>query len=188
DKEGFLRSTRSLIQTSGRAARNVNGKVILYADKETDSIKAAVGEMERRRTKQRAFNTEHGITPTTVVRAIRDGLHQVVEADYLDLAAEASAEYAAGGDLTKRIAELRVEMREAAKELEFERAAELRDEVRRLEAMELGIEEPADRRGRTWDRAGDPGVHPRTNSTKSQRRHDQLRDGRKKRGAKKKPQ
>ncbi len=142
DKEGFLRSERSLIQTAGRAARNVSGRVILYAEQETGSIRTAISEMERRRQKQIAWNREKGITPETIRTAIPDGLRALCEADYVDLEVrEPRSEYR-GGDVTKRVAELREKMRRAAKELRFEDAAKARDEIKRLEAMELGLEEP----------------------------------------------
>jgi excinuclease ABC subunit B len=141
DKEGYLRSERSLIQTIGRAARNVNGTVILYADTMTQSMRAAIGETNRRREVQRAYNVEHGITPQTVQKAISASLVEIAEADYVDLAgvAETSEEYVALADIPKRVAALRKEMREAAAELEFERAAELRDQIQRLQARELEL-------------------------------------------------
>jgi excinuclease ABC subunit B len=132
DKEGFLRSARSLIQTIGRAARNVRGRVLLFADHMTDSIRAAVGETERRRTIQAAYNQERGITPTTVSAAIQDLRASLYEADYVTVpkVADRSLSPAARAG---RIDELRQEMREAAAGLEFERAAELRDQIRALE-------------------------------------------------------
>jgi excinuclease ABC subunit B len=141
DKEGYLRSERSLIQTIGRAARNVNGTVILYADNMTQSMRAAIDETDRRRAVQRAYNLEHGITPQTVQKAISASLVEIAEADYVDLAgvAEGAEEYVALADIPKRVAALRREMREAAAELEFERAAQLRDEIQRLQARELEL-------------------------------------------------
>ncbi len=143
DKEGYLRSERSLIQTIGRAARNVKGTVILYADQMTQSMRRAVDETQRRRAVQRAFNAEHGITPQTIRKAIAAPLIEVVEADYVDLVAvaEAPAEYIPVSEIPKRVAALRREMREAAAALEFERAAELRDEIQRLEERELALRE-----------------------------------------------
>ncbi|HLU66979.1 MAG TPA: helicase-related protein, partial [Kofleriaceae bacterium] len=143
DKEGFLRSTRSLIQTIGRAARNVAGKVILYADRITDSMREAMDETERRRTAQAAHNAAHGITPRSVVRSIMD-LQPGASPDFLD--ARKLAERATNlqihdrEDLLATIRKLRADMREAAAQLEFERAAELRDRARELEelALELG--------------------------------------------------
>ncbi len=138
DKEGFLRSESSLIQTMGRAARNSNGMAILYADKMTDSMKRAVGETERRRAIQEEYNREHGITPTTIIKSIESTLVTAYEADYfkvpLDL--ESMDDYTAA-NIEATIARLEHEMRVAAKALEFERAAELRDRVKYLRAREL---------------------------------------------------
>ena len=141
DKEGYLRSERSLIQTIGRAARNANGTVILYADGMTNSMRAAIDETNRRRAGQHAYNVEHGITPQTVQKAISASLIEVAEADYVDLAAvaEQAEEYVALADIPKRVAALRKEMRAAAADLEFERAAALRDEIQRLQARELEL-------------------------------------------------
>jgi excinuclease ABC subunit B len=141
DKEGFLRSERSLIQTIGRAARNLRGKVLLYADKETDSIKLAVGETNRRRTVQQAFNDEHGIVPRSASRAIME--MQIAEP--LPQKGRRSAQVAAIdlrkiddlGSLRSAIDKLRGEMKQAAADLEFERAAALRDKARELEQLEL---------------------------------------------------
>jgi excinuclease ABC subunit B len=141
DKEGFLRSERSLIQTIGRAARNLHGKVILYADKETASIREAVGTTLRRREVQAAYNAEHGIVPRSTSRSILD----VQPAEPLPKKGQRSAQLAAV-DLKKiddldslraAIDKLRTEMREAAADLEFERAAALRDKARELEQLEL---------------------------------------------------
>ena len=141
DKEGYLRSERSLIQTIGRAARNVNGTVILYAEGITASMRAAIDETNRRRAIQHAYNEEHGITPQTIQKAISASLVEIAEADYVDLAAvaEEGEDYVALADIPKRVAALRREMREAAAALEFERAAELRDEIHRLQARELEL-------------------------------------------------
>jgi len=141
DKEGYLRSERSLVQTIGRAARNVNGTVILYADTVTQSMRAAIDETNRRRVVQQAYNAEHGITPQTIQKAISASLVEVAEADYVDVTAVAdeAAPYVALADIPKRVAALRKEMREAAAELEFERAAALRDEIQRLQARELEL-------------------------------------------------
>ena len=143
DKEGFLRSDRSLIQTIGRAARNVNGTVILYADTVTDSMRRAMDETNRRRLLQEDYNREHGITPQTIKKAIQESLIEVCEADYVTVpvAAEEEAEYRTAEDVARGIARLRKEMREAAKELEFERAAELRDRLHALERHHLGLPE-----------------------------------------------
>lgn len=142
DKEGFLRSTTSLIQTIGRAARNAEGRVVLYADRMTDSMKRALDETARRREKQIAWNEAHGITPTSIKRQIADVLQSVYEQDYVTVDAvegEETAEFV-GKDLRSAIAELEKKMRAAAAELEFETAARLRDEIKRLEALELGLE------------------------------------------------
>jgi excinuclease ABC subunit B len=143
DKEGFLRSDRSLIQTIGRAARNVAGRVILYADSITDSMKRAIDETNRRRRLQGAFNEEHGITPQTIVKSLGSPLVKIYEADYVNipLAAEKPAKYGLA-DLSRKILQLRKEMKKAAENLEFERAAELRDQIRELEERELALREP----------------------------------------------
>jgi len=143
DKEGYLRSERSLIQTIGRAARNVNGKVILYADHVTDSMRRAIDETNRRRAVQAAYNAEHGITPQTIQKAISESLVRLYEADYAAVPAveEEADEYLTPDEIAKRIAQLRKEMREAAAQLEFERAAELRDEIQRLQKKELELRE-----------------------------------------------
>ena len=142
DKEGFLRSDRSLIQTIGRAARNVNGTVILYADSTTDSMKRALEETRRRRRLQEKFNKEHHITPQTVVKSLGSPLVKIYEADYLDLplAAESPAKYGAA-ELSRMIRQLKNEMKQAAQELEFEKAAELRDRIHDLEKRELALRE-----------------------------------------------
>ncbi|HKM65088.1 MAG TPA: excinuclease ABC subunit UvrB [Acidisphaera sp.] len=144
DKEGFLRSQTSLIQTIGRAARNVDGRVILYADTMTNSLRVALEETERRRNKQIAWNEAHGITPQTVRKQIGRVLESVFEQDYVTVAPVKDASIAefVGKDLKASIAELEKRMRAAAADLEFEAAARLRDEIRRLEALELGLEPP----------------------------------------------
>jgi excinuclease ABC subunit B len=141
DKEGFLRSARSLIQTIGRAARNVNGAVILYADAVTGSMRSAIDETERRRALQEEYNRNHGITPQTVRKAIQESLIEACEADYVTVpvAAEEEEEYRSAEDVAKAAASLRKQMRAAAQELEFERAAELRDRLQHLEARELEL-------------------------------------------------
>jgi excinuclease ABC subunit B len=141
DKEGFLRSTTSLIQTIGRAARNAEGRVVLYADKMTDSMRRALEETERRRNKQIAWNEAHGITPTTIRREIADVLKDVSQGDYVTVEAvegDATTHFV-GKDLRASIAELERQMRAAAADLEFETAARLRDEIKRLEALDLGL-------------------------------------------------
>ena len=131
----------SLIQTIGRAARNAEGRVILYADRMTESMKKALGETERRRTRQIAYNTEHGITPTSITRDISDVLKDVSQGDYVTVEAsegDASLNFV-GKDLRSSIVELEKKMRAAAADLEFETAARLRDEIKRLESLELGL-------------------------------------------------
>ena len=141
DKEGFLRSAGSLIQTSGRAARNVHGRVIMYADDVTESMRQALDEMARRRERQEAYNVEHGITPASISKEIDGVLSSVYERDYLPPpAVEVPVEaFASQADLDRRMADLEAEMRAAAANLEFERAAELRDRVRELRKLELGV-------------------------------------------------
>ena len=142
DKEGFLRSATSLIQTIGRAARNAEGRVILYADRMTDSMIKALGETARRRERQIAWNEAHGITPTSIKRQISDVMQSVYEQDYVTVEAvegDATAQFV-GKDLRSAIVELEKKMRAAAAELEFETAARLRDEIKRLESLELGLE------------------------------------------------
>ncbi len=141
DKEGFLRSTRSLIQTIGRAARNAKGRVILYADKETDSIRATLDETGRRRAMQEAYNVEHGITPTTIQKKITSLQDSIWEQDYVTVP-RAEEEIEPGlprHEIPALIERLRKEMREAARELEFERAAELRDRVKALESERIRL-------------------------------------------------
>jgi len=139
DKEGFLRSQGSLIQTIGRAARHLEGRAILYADKMTDSMKRAIEETDRRREKQVAYNDEHGITPRTVIRGIDDSLATVLKADYADLTEEDASvpDFDTQADLDKYIASLESDMREAAKKFEFEKAAKLRDTVKGLRTKEF---------------------------------------------------
>jgi excinuclease ABC subunit B len=141
DKEGFLRSTRSLIQTMGRAARNVNGEVLLYGDVVTDSMQRAISETNRRRTIQEAFNQEHGITPQSVRKNITAALRTVYEQDYftVPIAAEEAGEYVPTVNIPQLIARLEREMRQAAKDLDFETAAELRDKVRSLRQQEMAV-------------------------------------------------
>ena len=142
DKEGFLRSAGSLIQTMGRAARNVEGMAILYADQVTDSMKAAMGETNRRRARQEEYNRENGITPETIKKGIGELLSSVYEHDYLavpEVEEEPEERYRSLEDLEGEIKALEKRMREAAKALEFEKAAALRDDIRRLRAREFGL-------------------------------------------------
>jgi excinuclease ABC subunit B len=139
DKEGFLRSAGSLIQTSGRAARNLNGRVIMYADKMTDSMKSAIGETERRRALQARYNEEHGITPESVVRAIEDVMSSVYERDYSTPAIRETETFRTQAELDAEIARLEHEMKSAAANLDFERAATIRDTVKSLRTRELGL-------------------------------------------------
>ena len=137
DKEGFLRSTRSLIQTFGRAARNLSGKVILYADRTTGSMRDAIAETERRRAKQLTFNEKHGITPETVKKNIAEPIGQACEADYVTVLPEEAWDFASAGELARHLRRLRKDMEKAAKKLDFERAAEIRDRMLALERVEL---------------------------------------------------
>ena len=147
DKEGFLRSTRSLIQTIGRAARNVNGRCILYADKMTESLKAALAETERRREKQQKYNAENGITPETINKKIRDIVADVCESDFVEVEiTKGEKDDLSGKKLAEVIAELEKKMISAASNLEFEVAAQYRDEIKRLEAGEIGISQPSNHR------------------------------------------
>jgi excinuclease ABC subunit B len=141
DKEGFLRSARSLIQTMGRAARNVNGTAILYADRITKSMRQAIDETERRRAVQEQFNLDNGIIPTTIIKALDDPLIRMSEADYgpLPEVAEDAETYASSAEIRKEIAGLRKQMADASDRLEFEKAAQLRDRAKRLEQRELGM-------------------------------------------------
>ncbi len=144
DKEGFLRSQTSLVQTIGRAARNIDGRVILYADVMTNSLRFAIEETERRRAKQTAWNEAHGITPQSVRKHIGEALSSVFEQDYVTVSPirDVGVTDMVGRDLKASIAEIEKRMRAAAADLEFETAARLRDELKRLEALELGLEPP----------------------------------------------
>ena len=140
DKEGFLRSAGSLIQTSGRAARNVAGRVIMYADTVTESMRVALEETSRRRVMQEAYNTEHGITPATIVKAIDDISLSVYNLDYGTPAVMEDREaYLSPDELDSRIEELQGQMRQAAANLDFERAATLRDKIKAMKSRELGL-------------------------------------------------
>jgi excinuclease ABC subunit B len=140
DKEGFLRSSGSLIQTIGRCARNLNGRAILYADRRTDSMNKAIGETDRRRAIQEAYNVENGITPESIVRPLEMSLARVIAADYADLTdveAEGLPEFKSQEELDIYIGKLESDMREAAKKFEFEKAAKLRDTVKELRTKEF---------------------------------------------------
>jgi len=139
DKEGFLRSSGSLIQTSGRAARNVNGRVIMYADTMTESMKSAIAETDRRRALQAAYNEEHGITPESVVRAIEDVMSSVYERDYVTPPAREAQMFRTQAELDAEILRLEREMKSAAANLDFERAATIRDTLKSLRTRELGL-------------------------------------------------
>jgi excinuclease ABC subunit B len=144
DKEGFLRSERSLIQTSGRAARNVAGQVIMYADTITSSIRSCIAETKRRRELQRIFNEENNITPESIKKSIHDILTSVYEADYVTVPviSEDKKIYLSEDDLPVMIKKMKEEMKRAAKNLEFEKAAELRDKIKELTSimLEMGDE------------------------------------------------
>ncbi len=140
DKEGFLRSTGSLIQTMGRAARHLEGRAILYADRMTDSMRRALDETDRRRTVQTAYNVEHGITPQSIISQVDMGLAQILKAEYGEVAEEATAELpelSSQLELDAYITKLEADMREAAKKFEFEKAARLRDSIKELREKEF---------------------------------------------------
>jgi excinuclease ABC subunit B len=141
DKEGFLRSAGALIQTSGRAARNVNGRVIMYADTVTRSMQVAIGETDRRRTLQQAYNEAHGITPQSIIKQIDDVMSSVYERDYMtpSVAPEEGETFRTQAELDARIAGLQLEMKTAAANLDFEKAAGIRDRIKRLRNPGLGL-------------------------------------------------
>jgi excinuclease ABC subunit B len=141
DKEGYLRSATSLIQSMGRCARHIEGRAILYADRMTDSMRQAIGETSRRRAKQEAYNIEHNITPQSIIKSVDMQLAMVVEADYLTIPADDApiGEIASEEQLVQAVTQLEAQMREAAKNFEFERAASLRDKIRALKQRDLGV-------------------------------------------------
>jgi excinuclease ABC subunit B len=141
DKEGFLRSSTSLIQSIGRCARHIEGRAILYADRMTDSMRQAMGETNRRRAKQEAYNIQNNITPQSIRKSVDMQLAAIVEADYITVPAEDSAigDISTEAQLLQAIAQLETQMREAAKSFEFERAATLRDKIRSLKQRDLGV-------------------------------------------------
>ncbi len=139
DKEGFLRSERSLMQTSGRTARNIRGQVIMYADKITGAIQYCLDETKRRRRIQQQFNEENNITPETVKKGMTNILSSIYEADYVTVSVEEKIEAYVSGDVPAMIKKLEVEMKQAAKNLEFEKAAKIRDEIRELSRIETEI-------------------------------------------------
>jgi excinuclease ABC subunit B len=145
DKEGFLRSTTSMIQTIGRAARHINGKAILFADVMTGSMKAAIGETDRRRLAQQRYNEEHGITPQSIIKPLDPELVRFFEGDYYELPVieEEAAGYNSAGELEAEIERLEKVMRNAAKEFEFEKAAVLRDQAVKLKKTLLDYMGPS---------------------------------------------
>jgi excinuclease ABC subunit B len=139
DKEGFLRSGGSLIQTVGRAARHVSGRALMYADAMTDSMKYAIGETDRRRAIQEAYNREHGITPASIVKSIDEVMSSVYERDYVTVATEERETFRTQAELDAHVADLRTQMKSAAANLEFEKAASLRDRIKQLRSRDLGL-------------------------------------------------
>jgi excinuclease ABC subunit B len=139
DKEGFLRSGGSLIQTVGRAARNVNGLAIMYADVMTQSMKLAISETNRRRAIQEAYNVEHGITPASIVKSIDEVMSSVYERDYVTVAKDERDSFRTQAELDAHVADLRTQMKAAAANLEFEKAASLRDRIKQLRGRDLGL-------------------------------------------------
>ncbi len=166
DKEGFLRSETSLIQTIGRAARNAEGRVIMYADRITGSMERAIGETNRRRAKQIAYNEAHGITPTTVKKNVEDILLGIYQGDTDQSRVTAKVEKAnVGQNLAAHLDALRLQMRKAAENLEFEEAARIRDEVKRLEAVELAVADDPLARQSVIEEAVEEAVKSRGRST-----------------------
>jgi excinuclease ABC subunit B len=141
DKEGYLRSATSLIQTIGRCARHVEGRAILYADRMTDSMKQAIGETSRRRAKQEAYNREHNITPQSIIKSLDMELAKIVNADYLPVPDDvpAAADIQNTAQLMAAIAQLETQMRAAAKNFEFEKAAALRDRIKAMKQRDMFV-------------------------------------------------
>jgi excinuclease ABC subunit B len=146
DKEGYLRSARSLIQTTGRAARHINGRVIMYADVVTKSMEQAIGETNRRRAKQVAYNEQHGITPTSIIKAIDASLVEMYSPEWAVVPEigddKHEEEFIPAHELPDRITALRQEMMDAAAKLDYERAADLRDKIKKLERHAFGMDQP----------------------------------------------
>jgi excinuclease ABC subunit B len=166
DKEGFLRSETSLIQTIGRAARNAEGRVIMYADRITGSMERAIDETERRRAKQIAYNEEHGITPATVKKNVEDVLAGLYQGDVDMNRVTANIDKPMhGANLEAHLNGLREDMRKAAENLEFEEAARLRDEIKRLEAVDLAISDDPLARQSAVEAASEAAVKSRGRST-----------------------
>jgi excinuclease ABC subunit B len=147
DKEGFLRSAGSLIQTSGRAARNVNGRVIMYADKVTDSMRVCLSETDRRRVRQQAYNEEHGITPQSIIKQIDDVMSSVYERDYMtpQVVLGGVERFRTQAELDAHLEKLQGQMRAAAANLDFEKAAAIRDDLKRLRTADVGLPWPSRR-------------------------------------------
>ncbi|HMQ58877.1 MAG TPA: UvrB/UvrC motif-containing protein, partial [Rhizobiaceae bacterium] len=165
DKEGFLRSETSLIQTIGRAARNADGRVIMYADRITGSMERALGETNRRREKQVAYNTAHGITPQTIRKNVEDVLAGLWQGDTDMSRVTAKVGKMHGANLEAHLDGLRAAMRKAAEDLEFEEAARLRDEVKRLEAVDLAISDDPLARQAAVEEAAEAAVKAKGRST-----------------------
>ena len=146
-RSGYLRSGRSLIQTTGRAARHINGRVIMYADAITKSMEQAIGETNRRRAKQLAYNQEHGITPQTIVKAIDASLVEMYSPEWAVVpevgdGKKEDEEFIPAHELPDRITDLRRQMMDAAEKLDYEHAAELRDKIKKLERHAFGMDQP----------------------------------------------
>ena len=166
DKEGFLRSETSLIQTIGRAARNAEGRVIMYADRITGSMERALTETDRRRAKQIAYNEEHGITPETVKKNVEDVLQGLYKGDVdMNRVTATIDQGLAGSNLQAVLDGLRTDMRKAAENLEFEEAARLRDEIKRLEAVDLAVHDDPLARQQAVEKASEAAVKSKGRST-----------------------